>query len=184
MSTSAAAVSAGPLRGHHFRGACVFDGARFTREALFQRAVFDNNVRFAGARFGDTAVFGRTRFRAAADFSGARFQGIAWFGRGEEELAEDELAWEEAEAWRPVAWEEISEDDPLWPLAVLEGDYPSNGPPPPASSPSSWAHLKRTDRRTARHRPSTHRPERGGLPAGRGPRSVGGYGVLPPAHGL
>ncbi|MFF5965096.1 pentapeptide repeat-containing protein [Streptomyces collinus] len=107
----------------HFRGSCVFDGARFTREALFQRAVFDNDVRFAGARFGDTAVFGRTRFRAGADFSGARFQGIAWFGRGEDELPEDDLAWEQAEAWRPVAWEELNEDDPLWPLAVLEGDY-------------------------------------------------------------
>ncbi|GAA2312839.1 hypothetical protein GCM10010234_66950 [Streptomyces hawaiiensis] len=107
----------------HFRGTCVFDGARFTREALFQRAVFDNDARFAGARFGDTAVFGRTRFRAAADFSGARFQGIAWFGRGEDELPEDDLAWEQAEAWRPVAWEELNEDDPLWPLAVLEGDY-------------------------------------------------------------
>lgn len=107
----------------HFHGACVFDGTRFSREALFQRAVFENDARFAGARFGETAVFGRTRFRAAADFSGARFQGIAWFGRGEEDLPEDEPAWEEAEAWRPVAWEEVNEDDPLWPLAVLEGDY-------------------------------------------------------------
>ncbi|TQE37566.1 hypothetical protein Sipo8835_07555 [Streptomyces ipomoeae] len=107
----------------HFRGACVFDGARFTREALFQRAVFENDARFAGARFGDTAVFGRTRFRAGADFSGARFRGIAWFGRGEDELPEDDLAWEQAEAWRPVAWDELNEDDPLWPLAVLEGDY-------------------------------------------------------------
>jgi uncharacterized protein YjbI with pentapeptide repeats len=107
----------------HFRGACVFDGARFTGEALFQRAVFDDDARFASAGFGDTAVFGRTRFRAGADFSGARFRGIAWFGRGEDELPEDDLAWEEAEAWRPVAWEELNEDDPLWPLAVLEGDY-------------------------------------------------------------
>lgn len=107
----------------HFRGGCLFGGARFSREALFQRAVFDNDARFAGARFGDTAVFGRTRFRAAADFSGARFQQIAWFGRGEDELPEDDLAWEDAEAWRPVAWEELNEDDPLWPLAVLEGDY-------------------------------------------------------------
>lgn len=107
----------------HFRGACVFDGARFTREALFQRAVFESDARFAGARFGDTTVFGCTRFRAGADFSGARFQGIAWFGRGEDELPEDEQAWEQAEAWRPVAWDELNEDDPIWPLAVLEGDY-------------------------------------------------------------
>ncbi|MER6559594.1 pentapeptide repeat-containing protein [Streptomyces sp. NPDC001027] len=107
----------------HFGGACVFDGARFSGEALFQRAVFEGEARFAGARFGDTAVFGRARFRAAADFSGARFQGIAWFGRGEDELSEDDPAWEEAEAWRPVAWDEPGEDDPLWPLAVLEGDY-------------------------------------------------------------
>ncbi|MET9088103.1 pentapeptide repeat-containing protein [Streptomyces sp. NPDC004237] len=109
----------------HFRGACVFDGARFTREALFQRTVFENDARFAGARFGDTAVFGRARFRAGADFSGAGFQGIAWFGRGEEALPEDEPAWEQVEAWRPVAWDEPGEDDPLWPLAVLEDDYQS-----------------------------------------------------------
>lgn len=109
----------------HFRGACVFDGARFTREALFERAVFEKDARFAAARFGDTAVFGRTRFRAGADFSGARFQGIAWFGRGEEALPEDDLAWEQVEAWRPVAWGELNEDDPLWPLAVLEDDYQS-----------------------------------------------------------
>ncbi|MEU6226688.1 pentapeptide repeat-containing protein [Streptomyces sp. NPDC047042] len=107
----------------HFRGACVFEGARLSREALFQRAVFENDARFAGVRFGDTAVFGCTRFRAAADFSGARFQGLAWFGRGEDELPEDDLAWEQAEAWRRVAWEEPNEDDPLWPLTVLEGDY-------------------------------------------------------------
>ncbi|MEU1184585.1 pentapeptide repeat-containing protein [Streptomyces sp. NPDC005820] len=109
----------------HFRGACVFDGARFTREALFERAVFEHDARFAGARFGDTAVFGRTRFRADADFSGARFRGIAWFGRGEETLPEDDPAWEQVEAWRPVAWDELNEDDPLWPLAVLEDDYQS-----------------------------------------------------------
>ena len=107
----------------HFRGACVFDGAFFSGEALFQRAVFENDARFAAARFAGTAVFGCARFRAGADFSGARFQGIAWFGRGEEELPEDDLAWEQAEAWRPVAWDELNEDDPLWPLAVLEGDY-------------------------------------------------------------
>nr|WP_239157923.1 pentapeptide repeat-containing protein [Streptomyces sp. SID13726] len=109
----------------HFRGACVFDGAHFAGEALFQRAVFESDARFTGARFGDSAVFGRTRFRAGADFSGARFQGIAWFGRGEEVLSEDDPAWDQVEAWRPVAWEERDEDDPLWPLAVLEDDYQS-----------------------------------------------------------
>lgn len=109
----------------HFRGASAFDGAQFAREALYQRAVFENDARFAGARFGDTAVFGRTRFRAGADFSGARFQGIAWFGRGEEALPEDEPAWEQVETWRPVAWDEPGEDDPLWPLAALEDDYQS-----------------------------------------------------------
>ncbi|MBZ3906189.1 pentapeptide repeat-containing protein [Streptomyces griseiscabiei] len=109
----------------HFRGAGVFDGARFAGEALFERAVFEGDACFTGVRFGDTAVFGRTRFRAGADFTGARFQGTAWFGRGEEALPEDEAAWEEVETWRPVAWDERGEDDPLWPLAVLEEDYQS-----------------------------------------------------------
>ncbi|MET7479059.1 pentapeptide repeat-containing protein [Streptomyces sp. NPDC005648] len=109
----------------HFRGNCVFDGAHFAGEALFQRAVLENDAHFTGALFGDSAVFGRTRFRAGADFSGARFQEIAWFGRGEEALPEDDPAWEEIEAWRAVARDEPGEDDPLWPLAVVEDDYQS-----------------------------------------------------------
>ncbi|MFK0156709.1 pentapeptide repeat-containing protein [Streptomyces sp. NPDC090493] len=107
----------------HFRDGCVFDGAYFAGEALFQRAVFEKEACFPGVRFGDAAEFGRARFRACADFSGACFQDVAWFGRGEDELAGDELlengsAWEGAEARRPVAWDEPNEDDPHWPLAV------------------------------------------------------------------
>ncbi|MDN3026150.1 pentapeptide repeat-containing protein [Streptomyces sp. S.PB5] len=109
----------------HFRGRCVFDGAGFAGEALFPRAVFEEEACFAGASFGDTAVFGRARFRACADFSGACFQGVAWFGRGEDGLPEDESVWEQAETWRPVAWDEVNEDDPHWPVAVLEDDYQS-----------------------------------------------------------
>ncbi|WP_435176166.1 pentapeptide repeat-containing protein [Actinacidiphila sp. bgisy145] len=107
----------------HFRGACSFAGARFSGEALFQRAVFERGARFTDVRFGAAAVFGRTRFRADADFSGARFEGLAWFGRGEETLSEDEEVWEQAETWRPVAWDEPGEHDPCWPLAVLDMDY-------------------------------------------------------------
>jgi hypothetical protein len=35
----------------------------------------------------------------------------------------DEWAREEAEAWRPVVWDELNQHDPCWPVAVLKGDY-------------------------------------------------------------
>ena len=107
----------------HFRGACVFSGARFADQALFQRSVFEGEASFAGARFHRAADFGRARFRADADFSRVRFQSIAWFGRGEEGLDEDDEAWEDIENRRTVPWDELNEDDPLWPIAALIGDY-------------------------------------------------------------
>lgn len=107
----------------HFRGASVFAGARFGDQALFQRSVFEGDASFAGARFNRAADFGRTRFRADADFSRARFQSIAWFGRGEEGLDEDDEAWDDIENRRTVAWDELNEDDPLWPIAELIDEY-------------------------------------------------------------
>lgn len=107
----------------HFRGAVVFAGARFGDRALFQRSVFEGDASFAGARFNRAADFGRARFRADADFSRARFQSIAWFGRGEEGLDEDDEAWDDLENRRTVAWDELNEDDPLWPIAELIDEY-------------------------------------------------------------
>jgi uncharacterized protein YjbI with pentapeptide repeats len=107
----------------HFRGASAFAGARFGDQALFQRSVFEGDASFADARFNRAADFGRARFRADADFSRARFQSIAWFGRGEEGLDEDDEAWDDIENRRTVAWDELNEDDPLWPIAELAGEY-------------------------------------------------------------
>lgn len=107
----------------HFLGASVFSGARFADQALFQRSVFEGAASFAGARFHHAADFGRARFRADADFSRVRFQSVAWFGRGEEALDEDDEAWEAVEDQRTIPWDELNEDDPLWPLAALSDDY-------------------------------------------------------------
>ncbi|MEY9862799.1 uncharacterized protein YjbI with pentapeptide repeats [Catenulispora sp. GAS73] len=110
----------------HFRGASVFARTRFANTALFQRSVFEGDASFAGARFTREADFGRTRFRADADFSRVRFQSIAWFGRGEELLNEDDdEACEEIESRQPLAWDELNEDDPRWPMAKLVDDYQS-----------------------------------------------------------
>ncbi|WDZ82441.1 pentapeptide repeat-containing protein [Micromonospora cathayae] len=106
-----------------FAGTTSFAGTRFTGDALFSRALFDGPARFTGARFGAHAAFGRARFRGPTDFTGATFQGIAWFGRGEDELWEDDPAWDTIEEVRPVAWDEPNEDDPGWPVAVVMGDY-------------------------------------------------------------
>ncbi|MBB5826203.1 pentapeptide repeat-containing protein [Micromonospora carbonacea] len=106
-----------------FIGATSFDGARFAGEAIFARALFHDGARFDGARFAADAVFGRVRFRGPASFAGADFGGMAWFGRGEEELWEDDPAWDTIEEVRPAEWDEPNEDDPGWPVAVLMGDY-------------------------------------------------------------
>ncbi|ACU70912.1 hypothetical protein Caci_1992 [Catenulispora acidiphila DSM 44928] len=107
----------------HLYGDSVFAGTRFADQALFQRSVFEGDASFAGARFHRAADFGRARFRANADFSRVRFQNIAWFGRGEEALDEEDEAWEEIETRRTVAWEELNEDDPNWPIAGLTEEY-------------------------------------------------------------
>lgn len=107
----------------HFHGDSVFAGTRFADQALFQRSVFEGDASFAGARFNRAADFGRARFRADADFSRVRFQSIAWFGRGEESLDEEDEAWEEIETRRTVAWDELNEDDPNWPIAELTDEY-------------------------------------------------------------
>ncbi|MFG1847289.1 pentapeptide repeat-containing protein [Micromonospora carbonacea] len=106
-----------------FIGTTSFAGARFTSEAIFARALFHDGARFDGARFAADAVFGRARFRGPASFAGADFGGMAWFGRGEEELWEDDPAWDTIEEVRPAEWDEPNEDDPGWPVAVLMGDY-------------------------------------------------------------
>ncbi|MER7272590.1 pentapeptide repeat-containing protein [Micromonospora carbonacea] len=106
-----------------FIGATSFAGARFAGEAIFARALFHDGARFDGARFAADAVFGRARFRGPASFAGADFGGMAWFGRGEEELWEDDPAWDTIEEVRPAEWDEPNEDDPGWPVAVLMGDY-------------------------------------------------------------
>ncbi|WP_431977252.1 pentapeptide repeat-containing protein [Micromonospora haikouensis] len=106
-----------------FLGTTSFAGARFAREAIFARALFYGEACFDDAEFAADAVFGRARFRGPASFAGAVFGGMAWFGRGEEELWEDDPAWETAEEVRPAEWGEPNEDDPDWPVAVLMGDY-------------------------------------------------------------
>ncbi|MER5701912.1 pentapeptide repeat-containing protein [Micromonospora sp. NPDC002296] len=106
-----------------FLGTTSFADARFTGDAVFARAVFHGAARFDGARFAADAVFGRARFRGPASFERVGFAAMAWFGRGEEELWEDDPAWDAAEDVRPAPWDEPNEDDPGWPVAVLMGDY-------------------------------------------------------------
>ncbi|MEU4780470.1 pentapeptide repeat-containing protein [Micromonospora sp. NPDC023633] len=106
-----------------FLGATSFAAARFTGDAVFARAVFHGEARFDGARFAADAVFGRARFRGPASFDRVGFAGTAWFGRGEEELWEDDPAWDDVEDADPAPWDEPNEDDPGWPVAVLMGDY-------------------------------------------------------------
>ncbi|NBE83141.1 pentapeptide repeat-containing protein [Micromonospora rubida] len=106
-----------------FLGATSFADARFTGDAIFARAVFHGPVRFDDARFAADAVFGRARFRGPASFERVGFAAMAWFGRGEEELWEDDPAWDTVEGVRPAPWDEPNEDDPGWPVAVLMGDY-------------------------------------------------------------
>ncbi|MEU9509986.1 pentapeptide repeat-containing protein [Micromonospora sp. NPDC048170] len=106
-----------------FLGTTSFADARFTGEAIFARAVFHGRARFDGARFAADAVFGRARFRGSASFERAGFAAMAWFGRGEEELWEDDPAWDAIEDVQPAPWDEPNEDDPGWPVAVLMGDY-------------------------------------------------------------
>ncbi|WP_036375631.1 pentapeptide repeat-containing protein [Micromonospora sp. ATCC 39149] len=106
-----------------FLGTTSFAGARFAGDAIFARALFHGEARFDDARFAADAVFGRARFRGPVSFAGAVFGGMAWFGRGEEEIWEDDPAWDTIEEIRPAAWDEPNEDDPGWPVAVLVGDY-------------------------------------------------------------
>ncbi|MFF3866322.1 pentapeptide repeat-containing protein [Micromonospora sp. NPDC001898] len=106
-----------------FLGVTSFADARFTGDAVFARAVFHGQARFADARFAADAVFGRARFRGPASFERVTFAAMAWFGRGEEELWEDDPAWDAVEDVRPAPWDEPNEDDPGWPVAVLMGDY-------------------------------------------------------------
>ncbi|MFF3852542.1 pentapeptide repeat-containing protein [Micromonospora sp. NPDC002575] len=106
-----------------FLGATSFARARFASQAIFARALFHGEARFDDAEFAADAVFGRARFRGPASFAGAAFGGLAWFGRGEEELWEDDPAWDTIEEVRPAEWDEPNEDDPGWPVAVLMGDY-------------------------------------------------------------
>ncbi|MCX4390398.1 pentapeptide repeat-containing protein [Micromonospora peucetia] len=106
-----------------FLGSTSFADARFTGDAVFARAVFHGMVRFDDARFAADAVFGRARFRGPASFDRVGFAAMAWFGRGEEELWEDDPAWDAVEDVVPAPWDEPNEDDPGWPVAVLTGDY-------------------------------------------------------------
>ncbi|MER5338200.1 pentapeptide repeat-containing protein [Micromonospora sp. NPDC002717] len=108
-----------------FLGTTSFAGARFTGDADFTRALFHGEARFDGAVFAADATFGRARFRGAAGFDRVDFAGMAWFGRGEDELWEDDPAWDAIEEVRPAPWDEPNEDDPGWPVAVLMGDYQS-----------------------------------------------------------
>ncbi len=108
-----------------FVGSTSFAEAEFAGEAVFARAVFEGEARFQRTCFHATAVFGRTRFRQVASFAGAEFRAMAWFGRGEEELWEDDAAWDTVEEIEPLPWDEVNETDPQWPVAVLMGDYQS-----------------------------------------------------------
>jgi uncharacterized protein YjbI with pentapeptide repeats len=106
-----------------FQGTAVFDGVTFDDDVMFQRAVFYGDVSFTEARFEGDAEFGRVRFRGRADFTGAVFGGMAWFGRGTDTWWEDDEAWETVEQIDPAPWDELNEDDPQWPVAVLIEDY-------------------------------------------------------------
>ncbi|TYB49419.1 pentapeptide repeat-containing protein [Actinomadura chibensis] len=106
-----------------FVGDVDFAGARFGGQAVFQRVLCEGDAEFGGAAFAGAAVFGRARFRGAAGFAGARFADLAWFGRGEDGLSEEDPAWDDVENAVTPAWQEPNEDDPHWPLAVLDFDY-------------------------------------------------------------
>ncbi|MBT2207097.1 pentapeptide repeat-containing protein [Actinomadura sp. NEAU-AAG7] len=106
-----------------FVGDVDFAAARFGGQAVFQRVLCEGDAEFGGAAFAEAAVFGRARFRGAAGFAGARFGDLAWFGRGEDGLSEEDPAWDEIEDAATPAWQEPNEDDPHWPLAVLDFDY-------------------------------------------------------------
>ncbi|KWV31256.1 hypothetical protein AWV63_18580 [Micromonospora rifamycinica] len=123
LDLSRAVLGAGRFADATFLGTTSFADVRFTGVADFARTVWPGPARFSQARFLDHAAFGRARFRADADFTGARFAAFAWFGRGEDELWEDDPAWESTEETSPAPWDEPNEDDPHWPVAVLMGDY-------------------------------------------------------------
>ncbi|WP_285474520.1 pentapeptide repeat-containing protein [Actinoplanes sp. NBRC 101535] len=106
-----------------FEGRTSFAGAVFDGEAIFARAVFDGETHFERARFDTLAVFGRARFHGETSFAGAEFRDMAWFGRGEEELWEDDEAWDTVDDIRPQPWDELNEADPRWPVAVVMGEY-------------------------------------------------------------
>lgn len=106
-----------------FVGAVDFAGARFGGPAVLQRILCEGGAEFGGAAFAGVAAFGRARFRGAAGFARARFGDLAWFGRGEDGLSEEDPAWDEIEDAVTPAWQEPNEDDPHWPLAVLDFDY-------------------------------------------------------------
>ncbi|MFI9530106.1 pentapeptide repeat-containing protein [Micromonospora rosaria] len=116
-------LTVGRFADTRFVGPAAFAGTRFDGDGVFSRAVFGGPARFPGVRFGADAAFGRVRFRGPVDFAGATFGAIAWFGRGEEELWEDDEAWETVEEIDPAPWDEPNEDDPRWPVAVVMGDY-------------------------------------------------------------
>jgi hypothetical protein len=110
-----------------FVGDVDFAGARFGGQAVLQRILCEGGAEFGGAAFAEVAAFGRARFRGAAGFARARFGDLAWFGRGEDGLSEEDPAWDEIEdaghAGATPAWQEPNEDDPHWPLVVLDIDY-------------------------------------------------------------
>ncbi|GAA1042330.1 hypothetical protein GCM10009557_68090 [Virgisporangium ochraceum] len=106
-----------------FLGTTAFDGATFDDDTAFHRAVFHGDATFTRARFDGDAEFGRTRFRGRADFSGAAFAGAAWFGRGAHTWWDDDEDWDTVEEIVPAPWDELNEDDPEWPVAVLIEDY-------------------------------------------------------------
>ncbi|MEU8372744.1 pentapeptide repeat-containing protein [Micromonospora sp. NPDC048894] len=123
LDLSCAVLGAARFADARFLGTTSFSDVRFTGDADFARTVWPGPARFTRARFLGHAAFGRARFRADADFTGARFAAFAWFGRGEDELWEDDPAWETIEETSPAPWDEPNEDDPHWPVAVLMGDY-------------------------------------------------------------
>jgi uncharacterized protein YjbI with pentapeptide repeats len=106
-----------------FHGATSFDGTTFDDDTAFHRAVFHGDATFTHARFDGDAEFGRVRFRGRADFTGAAFAGTAWFGRGAHAWWDDDEDWDAVGNIDPAPWDELNEDDPQWPVAVLIEDY-------------------------------------------------------------
>lgn len=106
-----------------FRGTTSFAGARFDDDTAFHRAVFHGDATFANVRFDGDAEFGRARFRGRADFTGAAFAGMAWFGRGAHTWWDDDEDWDMVDDIDAAPWDELNEDDPQWPVAVLIEDY-------------------------------------------------------------